>query len=356
MLKQLHITNFQSHKDSTFDFVDGVNMVVGNSDSGKSAMIRSLRKLWFNRPLGDSMVSSWGGKMQIELLTDDAHLAYSKDKESEYVLGDTHFKAFSTEVPKEITDILNISETNIQNQLDPVFLLSQSPGEIASFFNKIANLQAIDTGTQKVNSAIRELTSDIKYKEAQEEKLNSDLSTYAYIDIFESEVEELEEMEKQAQKLDASFTKLYQWQAEYYSIKDKIEYHQKTLSLEKPLNVVLELIQERAKKDIEAVKLDRLVTQIKDIRTKITEQSRLIPLEKPVSDLLQLMKDRDLVTDRANRLQVLLSRIKGIQDRLENSKPYIASLMAKWDTVEICPLCNQPIKHEIHEINTRISN
>jgi hypothetical protein len=303
--------------------------------------------------------------MEIELFTDDAHFVYSKDKESEYVLGDTHFKAFSTDVPKEITDALRIGEANIQSQLDAPFLLSMSPGEVASFFNKVANLEKIDLGTAKVNSAIRELNSDIKYKEQQEEKLNIELSAYVYIDIFEKEVEALEELERQAQKLDASFTKLWQWQAEYYVIKDKIEYHQKTLSLEKPLNIVLNLIEERAKKDLEQVKLDRIVSQIKDIQTKIGEQSKLITLEKTVSDLLQLTKDRDLAIDKQKRLSVIVTNLKGIQVRITKESALNALdlplnslllLIEQKNKAEEQLLGLQRITSSIRTIQTRITN
>jgi exonuclease SbcC len=395
MIKSLRLQNFQSHKSSTLEFSEGVNIILGSSDSGKTALIRALRKLFFNRPLGDSYISHWGGKMEIELFTDDAHIVYSKDKESEYVLGDTHFKAFSTDVPKEITDALNIGAENVQSQLDSPFLLSMTPGDIASHWNSIANLSKIDTGTQKVNSAIREITADIKYKEAQEVKLKDDLLTYQHISLFESEVQELEKLEKQSQTLDASFSKLYQWQASYYENKTKIEYFQKTLELEKPLNVILNLIEECAKKDVEQVKLDKLINQIQRIQVEIDEQKELLKAEKSVLELLQLHKDRDLLVDKQKGLLATTNLLRGIQDRInkenvlvglessvvslvqlfadkksaEDDQKKLSAVITSYRTVservvkggiwiktqeelfekemgDICKLCNQPIKHE----------
>ena len=42
MIKSLHIQNFQSHKKTTLKFHKGINVVIGQSDSGKSAIIRAL--------------------------------------------------------------------------------------------------------------------------------------------------------------------------------------------------------------------------------------------------------------------------------------------------------------------------
>jgi exonuclease SbcC len=365
MLKQLNLTNFQSHKSSTLEFSEGVNVIIGSSDSGKTALIRALRKLFFNRPLGDNFVSHWGGKMEIELFTDDAHIVYSKDKESEYVLGDTHFKAFSTDVPKEITDALNIGVENIQSQLDSPFLLSMTPGDIASHWNSIANISKIDTGNQKVNSAIRELAADIKYKEAQEEKLNIDLSTYSHISIFESEVQELEELDKELVNLTSDKDRLNNTTANLRLLNIKIEQHQKTLELEKPLNIVLNLIEERAKKDIEEVKLDRLVNHIQRIQVEIDEQKELLKSEKLVTELLQLYSDKKMAEDRRGKLSVVVSSLKGIQDSLNEYVPLIALkmpldslllLIEQRDKAEESKLGLLRIVSSYRTIQTRITN
>ena len=161
MIKSIQISNFQSHADSYLEFDEGCNIIVGNSDSGKTAIIRALRWLVFHKPTGDEMRSHWGGKTKVELFTDDAHVVKSKDKEQEYVLGDTHFKAFKTDVPDEIVQALNLNSINLQSQLDAPFLLSETPGTVASHFNKVAKLDKIDTATQNINSWISELTSII---------------------------------------------------------------------------------------------------------------------------------------------------------------------------------------------------
>ena len=80
MIQSVHIQNFQSHKNSTLEFSPGVNIIVGTSDSGKTAIIRALRWVVWNRPSGDSLRSTWGGKTSVEICLDKGSVERSKDR------------------------------------------------------------------------------------------------------------------------------------------------------------------------------------------------------------------------------------------------------------------------------------
>ena len=80
MIKKLHIRNFQSHKDSRLIFSDGVNVIVGNSDSGKSAILRALNWVITNRPSGDSYISNWGGPTYVIVETEEGTVIRERGK------------------------------------------------------------------------------------------------------------------------------------------------------------------------------------------------------------------------------------------------------------------------------------
>ena len=85
MIKKLNILNFQSHKDTSLSFAPGVNVIVGASDSGKSAIIRALRWLIWNRPVGDAFRSHWGGETQVVVVTDELDtITRLKEKSGNY--------------------------------------------------------------------------------------------------------------------------------------------------------------------------------------------------------------------------------------------------------------------------------
>ena len=348
MIKQISLQNFQSHKDSTLTFDPGVNVIVGNSDSGKTAIIRAIRKLAYNKPSGDEMKSHWGGKLSIEMFTDDTHIVYNKDKEAEYILGDTHFKAFGTSVPEEITKALNLSEINLQSQLDAPFLLSETPGFVASHFNKIAHLEIIDQATSNINSAIRELTSDIKYSEGQEVSLKENLEKFQYLEDFESEVKVLEELEKQKAVLVDQRNKLDVNIGRLIDINEDLQEYSRILVIEKPVNDILELIEFRAKKDIEVVKLDKLICQIEEIQSNIEKQNALLLIEKPVNNLLELYKEKETLVEQRRNLNKAITNLSDTQVNLNKAKGNYDRLQGEFEKAmpvgSLCPLCGTILK------------
>ena len=352
MIKELSLTNFQSHKDSSLQLSEGVNVIVGASDSGKTAIIRALRWLITNKPAGDAFRSTWGCKTEVELFTDDAHVVRSRDKENEYVLGDMHFKAFSTETPKEITDALNFSDINLQSQLDAPFLLSQSPGEVASFFNRVAHLESIDKGTSNVNSAVRELTADIKYKSEQEVKLIEDLKTYEHIDIYEYDVEVLEAWDKEKVVLANSVNKLHAATSSYRLTDANLKEKSEILKIDKPLNEVLSLIENKKVLHNDFDRLLNVYGRWHDSKKLIEEINETLTLEKPVLELLQLHSDKKIVQDRVLMLSVLLSNLKGIQDRVVKGNAFIMTQneLFQKEMGDECKLCGQKIIHK-HAVN-----
>ena len=244
MLTQLQISNFQSHDNTTLDFVPGVNVVVGQSDSGKTAIIRALRWLFTNRPQGDSIKSFWAkdGETSVKLFLGDLSIGRSKGKEDIYTLNESVYKAFKTDVPKEIEQALNISDVNIAYQLDSPYLLSKSSGEVATHFNQIANLSKIDEGTNNINSSIREITSSIKFKESDEKKLSVELSSFEYLDAMESDVMEVEGLQERLDKVKVSSKQLENIIFSYEDIDAKVDILSPYLFMEKDVDDVMVLI------------------------------------------------------------------------------------------------------------------
>ena len=125
MISSLQITNFQSHEETTLELHEGVNAIVGATDSGKSSIIRAATLLIKNRPSGDAFRSEWGGETKIKFtLPNGDFIARTKGKENTYsigtkAVGETDvFSAMKTDVPEEIEHILNIQDINFQFQHD----------------------------------------------------------------------------------------------------------------------------------------------------------------------------------------------------------------------------------------------
>ena len=353
MIRSLEIFNFQSHGKSKLNFSEGVNVIVGASDSGKTALIRALRWVVWGRPTGDSIRSNWGGETSVALTTEDGTVLRTKDKSDSYVLAaegreELTFKAFGTTVPQEVNSLLNLSELNLQSQLDSPFLLSMSPGEVATFFNKVAKLETIDKGTSNVNSSIRELTSDIKYKTEQETRLTEEIATYPDMEIYEYDVESLELQEKEKAVLANSVNKLHATTSAYRLVVANLKEKSEILKAEKPLNEVLSLIEQ---KKVLHNNFDRLLNvygRINDNKALIKDINKTLTLEKPVLELLDLYKNKQIALEAKNRLFKAMENVVGIQDRISKGNAFIEAKNSEWEALmpvgSICLLCGQEIK------------
>lgn len=179
MLKKISIKNFQSHKDTEFELVEGVNVFSGNSDCGKSAIMRALTWNIQNNLQGDFFVSNWAfdkkrkQKDSCEVTIDNC--TRCKGDFNGYVLDGVKYEALRGNVPEQIVKYYNLSEVNIQSQFDGPFMLSNTPGENSRYINELVNLTDIDVALSWVGSEQRECNSCIKRDTEELNNLNNRL-------------------------------------------------------------------------------------------------------------------------------------------------------------------------------------
>lgn len=196
MITKIEIKNFQSHKNTVLEFDKGVNVICGESDNGKSAVIRAIRWVVENQPQGTEKINSnWNEDfkepLSVKLYTEKGYVERIRDKkrngynickngEKEIVLD-----AIGKGVPKEVTDFLNVSDVNFQFQLDPPYLLTKSAGEASKYLNEIVHLDSIDKIMSIADSDKRQLSSEQKIVESDIKKLEEELKNTEWIDEAE---------------------------------------------------------------------------------------------------------------------------------------------------------------------------
>jgi exonuclease SbcC len=350
MIKSLDIRNFQSHKRSSLEFDPGVNIVIGQSDSGKTAIIRALKKLVQNRPLGNSYRSTWGGNTLIRLKTTDNHTISFKegDEGKEYILDDLDpFKAFATEVPKEIIDALNFDEINLQQQLDSVFLLSKTPGETAQHFNKIANLEKIALGQSNIKKWINQLNGEITNKEKDLKKNTEDLIKYNHLEKMEIDIESLEELDKDRKRKQQILDNLYGLLLKLDNVEMYIKDENALLETETIVNQILLYTTQRKEKDKALSHLQEICQEIKGKAKEIEKLKQVSLADALVDDLLRYSKDKKQKEDVYIKLKVLQRDITFTEEQIEKTKKRYNTMHAEFEENmgDICLLCGQPIKH-----------
>ena len=205
ILERLHIQNFQSHANSELEFSKGLNVIIGESDQGKSSIIRALRFCLFNRPLGTGFLSHFKKKKEtteVALHFTEGNITRIRgNNRNEYVVDGKKLEALKFDVPEEVGLLSGISDINFQVQGDPHFLLSDTPGVRAKLTNALVGLSVIDVSVGKIKSEILKTTERKKALIASVSKIESSLEQLHEIDVFTSIISGVEMLIKDRDRM-----------------------------------------------------------------------------------------------------------------------------------------------------------
>lgn len=160
MIKSIQLKNFQSHRDTVLRLSPGVNVIVGDPQNGKTAILRALNLLRTNRPSGFRYHSHFAKEpattIRIETPEGSVSFVKSEAQGSGYSFlsneGEvSNFPKAGTGVPDRVLEVLNLQDLNIQDQLAPHFLIADSPADVAREINRITNVDLVDQWTSALN-------------------------------------------------------------------------------------------------------------------------------------------------------------------------------------------------------------
>jgi len=348
MIKRIDINNFQSHKHSEIELSEGVNAFVGPSDSGKTVVMRAIRWLLENRPLGDEFRSHWGGDTGVSIkLEDDTFILRQKSKTlNRYVVDDEEFKAMGSSVPEEIAKTLNLSPINIQNQLDPPFLLSMSPGEVASTLNKIVKLDDIDTAQANIASEMRRINRDLDYQEGHEKDISAELEKYTYLDDMESLLNELDALEAQRTSHISDMTCIRGLCMDVRAFQEAIEMFAGILANETTYLELSNLFEDARGRTGFLNSMIETIDQIEEINKKMTSLGWVHKAEGVYDGFMAQNIALQSLRDEYESLYPLIEHISDLASETANIEGKIAEMQTEFNRKmpDICPLCDQPIK------------
>jgi DNA repair protein SbcC/Rad50 len=307
MIHSFHIKNFQSWKEAHFDFHPGVNLIVGTSDSGKSAVLRGLRWLIENRPTGNAFRSWWAGKKDstiamVQLDDEDGTLiTRSRDASSNVygIDGEITHDAVRSEVPEDINKLLNFSPIGFQWQHDKPFLLSDTSGEVARQLNRVAGLEDIDRSLSNIESMSRRNRSDLRAAEANREQAEEDVKPFEWVAAADKALTSIEKLDSEAEEV-----------------------------------------------EVDLADIESLIESIEDAegrRDKLTEGYDLEKAQEELEELGELVQGEEDAREELADLSNLIKRIEAGQASHTAAGKEVLDLEKKLkaQTPDICPLCGK---------------
>ncbi|MCP4648718.1 MAG: AAA family ATPase [PVC group bacterium] len=353
-LKSIELGNYQSHKSTKLDFSEGINVIIGDSKSGKTSILRGIRSVKDNKPTGLSYNSYWNRDKKkrpvkehyASLFFDDVSIVRLKGKDrNDYILDDDVFEAVGKGAPpEEITEALNITDVNFQKQFDQPFLLNESSAEIGRFFNKIVNLDLSDTILAKAEKDRRDTASSIEKTREELESGREELKRYDWIDEAELMIEEYEELERDLRERSIVAVDVREKRSRLQEHKKDLEEFNRTpfeeielllSEIEETDQEVLELQQksEAVKSKWETSrKYKKELKQIGDIQFEKIYKilDKIDSLDKDVKSLREGRSAVSILVDETSKKTIQYNEIRKEIRRLEKEMP------------DSCPLCNRP--------------
>jgi DNA repair ATPase RecN len=212
-LAQAHVKNFQSVADVTVDF-GKFTVMVGQSNSGKSAFLRGVRSCIRNSFV-PSNVRQGTTKSEVDLLFDDGtQVSIERGKSlSTYKMnnGADVFTKSARGVPEEVEAALKIPlvatvDPFFSFQFDKPFLLSDTGSIAAQVIGSLTNVSLLHNSVREANRRRQEVLGVVKVKEQDVRQLQIDFESYRDLPQRKKELDNIQEslrdVESVQQKLD----------------------------------------------------------------------------------------------------------------------------------------------------------
>lgn len=350
MITSCKIQNFQSHENTLLEFHSGINAIIGKSGSGKTAIIRALNWSLFNRPGGDAFRSFWDTDTMVEVETNEGQkiIRSKTKKENSYSLESEgkkklDFKAFGQGVPDEISEALNISDINIQLQMDAPFLLSSSAGEVARYLNKITHLDKIDTTLSNITAKVRVHKGEKESEKKRVEQLLSELDKFDHLEkeeeLISSSEANLVLLSETELKKDALENLLIDWEREEERLQefpDISAWEKKLLKLENLFSQYKETNSKANAVQSLLSSLQSLSSSIPVFEAVIVRESAVKKLERLSIELEKIEEREELLLDLKDSLERFETEIKQQESVIRKTKEKIKEIVPKG----MCPLCS----------------
>ena len=178
-IKKIGISNFQIWDDVEIE-LGNFNVIKGSSNSGKSAIVRSINMV-FNNDWHKSWLRKDESKSTIKLtFNDDSYIKRTRGSVNSVSIKrkqqeEEMWSGFGSTYPQEVVEFLNVGEENCSYQFDSHFFLSLSPSKRALTLGTFSDLQKIDDVLNNVQKNIRDNEQLIKSIDLNLESKNKEL-------------------------------------------------------------------------------------------------------------------------------------------------------------------------------------
>ena len=373
------LKNFQAHKDTTVQFDRGLNIIVGESNNGKTSILRGILWAIDNQPLGNDFIMAGENDCSVTInFSDGTYIKRGRtvkdtgyyeiryiDDNGKYI--DQTYRGFTNAVPVEVANVhqmpkVNITKDiethlNVLSQLDGPFLLTESPLVKASAIGRITGTHVIDAAIKESNKTIqsnrkliKSYSEDLQQKENERKQLPDIKSMEAFTKKYAYIVKYITKLNDSVIKLNADLQQISQYQQQIIHEKEKCERLKKIATLLPIIQAAKDKLNKVMFLHGKLIKYQELSLQIEQNQISIEKGkyfAKLKPLiDKAVANILNVSRLNDY-TDKVNTLtndiniskfnktfmSKYASTVKSIIVHCQVANTYVSKLAPKVDEI-----------------------
>lgn len=352
MITEVHLKNFQAHRDLKLKFTPGVNIIRGSSDAGKSAIIRAMMALITGKDFSSSY-QTWGtdGPMEVTIKTKEHEVTRGRSaRKNFYRVDGKEYSAVGTATPREVSACLPIQpdrdSDNLGSQYASFYLLSDTAGNVAKKIQAVCDLASISRISKELSAQVRQSADDERVLGRELDDVGKALSGLDDVHIFRKRFARLRERhvyleEQKSQKA------IYERTLEGFRALESYENFASGAALRQDYEKCKEGFRELENRRSEArllrkvfasaIRISRSIEDAKDLAEGLPAiRENYAGLHRSLSDLADKKKE-------LTKLHELLLEWRHIDFTLKKEVKKLSGLRAEEATLkkelQICPLC-----------------
>lgn len=347
-IDRVKIENFQSHVNTELTFSEGLNVIVGPSDQGKSAIIRAIKWVLYNEPRGTDFIRQGTNSVRVSLELSNGFTITRERTPSKnrYILTDPEdntniYEGFGNEIPYEVikahgipkivldTDIS--SSLNIGEQLEGPFLLSESGATRAKAIGRLTGLHIID-------KSIRDSVTDLRRENQTRDRISAEIN-----DIDEKLVEykNIKELGRKLEDAQRAIVRIESLLDRVNKVEDIKQQKDGVENEHVRVNGTLSRLSGLNELEIYLKSAEISVSKLNSAQNMNRKYSDIVGR---ISDMVQVLKETDNVNEGIELLKVIYER-SARHDKLKKAVHELTNIKQELQKV-------QDILHKTHDIQS----
>lgn len=344
MINEIELRNFRPHdKIKLKDLHPNLNVIIGDTGTGKTSIFRALRLLFNNEPQSGAKLYKFKEKTELFIKAIVNKHSISRKAKS-YSIDKHNLTAFGKNVPEPIKEIISLQDINWQLQIQPHFLILDSGGTVAKYLNPIMGSEESDLIINKIKEQMGNLRGEFKLYNAIIKDNEKVITNLKNIGVYKKQLEKIQSHILLLQDLEKNFFSATEKLFEIRKLNSKII---NTIKIKQFTNKLKEI-------KLSAINMNSLEADINNIEEKIEKFHSLkhISVKNYIINIEKLkikFKKKNSLQTEVDNLESFLLSWKINDEHLEEGLEKQKKLQNEWDekfsTLKYCLLCKQEIKN-----------